>query len=323
MVGAGWAGRQHAGSVLSIGGAEIVSVFDTDRRTGAVLAADLACFQAMSLEELFCQDLDAVVVSTPSGAHRACVVGALEQGIAVFVEKPLARHSDDAWAIARAVERSDAVCAVGYQWRALDFMAPVKQPFGDAQVALIVSQGIGVTQARSWFHDDTLSGGLIFERVSHHIDLHRFIGGEVASVSSVRGGVALSGRRDPSKTRDDVLSLTMQFINGAVGLIAVGWTPEAYPPTQSLTVNTKNEAFDLALDPDFILVDRSGVQTPLKVSEHPFQHQMTCFLQAVCQNDQSLIRCSAGDAAGTVDVALAAAASLEGSSIPFPVPPHA
>ena len=238
----------------------------------------------------------------------------------MFVEKPLARHSGDAWAIAEAADKSNAVCAVGYQWRALDFLARVTPSFNDAPVALMVSQGVGITQARSWFQDDTLSGGLIFERVSHHIDLHRLLAGEVAQVSAVRGGIAMSGRKDAHATRDDVLSLTLQFASGAVGLIAVGWAPPDYPPTQSMAIHTTQSSFDLALDPDFILRDIAGIQAPLAVSEHPFRHQMSCFLQAVRQGDQSLIRCSARDAAGTVDVALAAATSLDNLGAFCPVP---
>jgi myo-inositol 2-dehydrogenase / D-chiro-inositol 1-dehydrogenase len=269
-----------------------------------------------SLDDLLSGGVDAVVVSTPSGVHREAVTMALELGKPVFVEKPLSRSSEDAWAIVEAAERTGVLCAVGYQWRAIDNLGLLERDLLTSTPAILVSQGVGITQARSWFTDNRLSGGLIFERVSHHIDLQRKIAGEVHSVSAVNGGVALSGRVPGAETAEDVLSLTMQFGNGAVGMIVVGWTLEAYPPTQSLTVHTSGASFDVALDPDFRLTDRSGMQTAAAMGEHPFQRQMRSFLQAARTQDQSLAHCSARDAAGTVEVALAAAASLAAGGVP-------
>ena len=108
----------------------------------------------------------------------------------------------------------------------------------------------------------------------------------------------------------------MQFANGAVGVIVVGWAREGYPPTQSLTLYTTGASFDIALDPDFTLTDRSGTNVGQPLGEHPFQRQMRCFLDAARRQNQSLVQCSARDAAGTVEVALAAAASLANNGAP-------
>lgn len=313
LVGAGWAAREHAASISAIGGARVAAVFDVNMPLAQALAQRLETTAVESVDALLSQDIDAVVVSTPSGVHHEAVVPALEGGRAVFVEKPLARTSADAWAIAESAERSGTVCAVGYQWRAVDNLGPLMEDLRNAQAAMLVSQGVGITQARSWFRDDRLSGGLLFERVSHHIDLQRMIAGEVASVSAVHGAIALSGRSDPEETRDDVLTLTLRFARGAVGLIAVGWTGPDHPPTQSLTVHTMATTFDIALDPDFTLTDRRAAAAATVHREHPFRRQMRSFLAAARLKDQSLVHCSARDAAGTVDVALAAAASLAGS----------
>lgn len=319
LIGAGWAAGQHAASIAAIGGARVVSVFDIDVQTRTALAQNLAATAADSLDALFATDIDAVVVSTPSGVHRPAVAQAFELGKAVFVEKPLSRSSEDAWAIVTMAESMGRICAVGYQWRAIDNLALLERDLQTNRPALLVSQGVGITQARSWFKDDKLCGGLIFERVSHHIDLQRKIAGEVVSVSAVHGGVALSGRSPGAETAEDVLSLTLQFANGAVGVIVVGWTPPGYPPTQSLTVHTTGASFDIALDPDFKLTDRSGINTAAALGEHPFQRQIRSFLEAARRSDPSLVQCSARDAAGTVEVALAALNSLRSAGTPFAV----
>ena len=310
LIGAGWAAVEHAASIAAICGARVTAVHDTDAGAASALAGRLVAETCDGVEALLSSGIDAIVVSTPSGAHLEAVGPALDRGTAVFVEKPLARTSADARAMVKAAERGGTICAVGYQWRAIDNLRPLWRDLEEARPALLVSQGVGITQARSWFGDDRLSGGLIFERVSHHIDLQRMIAGEVASVSAVRGGVALSGRAEGAGTADDVLSLTLQFAGGAVGAIHVGWAREGHPATQSLALHTTATSFDLALDPEFTLTDRSALGDAHRAGEHPFRRQMRAFLDAVRARDPSLVRCSARDAAGTVEVALSAAASL-------------
>ena len=56
----------------------------------------------------------------------------------------------------------------------------------------MISVGVGITQARTWFGDHAQSGGLVSERGSHHIDLQRAVGGEVRRVRGVRGAVPLA-----------------------------------------------------------------------------------------------------------------------------------
>ena len=57
--------------------------------------------------------LDAVFVCTPPAAHVESASEALGRGVAVYLEKPLARGEEDGAAIARAWRESGAVCAGG------------------------------------------------------------------------------------------------------------------------------------------------------------------------------------------------------------------
>ena len=62
-------------------------------------------------------NLDAVIVSTPHHVHTEPVLAALAQGLHVLVEKPMALHSRDAWAMVGAAEAADHVLMVGYDRR--------------------------------------------------------------------------------------------------------------------------------------------------------------------------------------------------------------
>lgn len=63
------------------------------------------------------ETLDAIAVCTPHSAHTDVILAALEQGVHVFVEKPLCVRLEDADRIVAAQERSGCVVEVGYMKR--------------------------------------------------------------------------------------------------------------------------------------------------------------------------------------------------------------
>ena len=312
VVGAGWAAREHSSSVARLGGATIAGVFDIDAQAAEKLAGEFGGPDARaypSLDDLLGDELDAIIVATPSGLHRLAVEPALDLGISVFVEKPLSRTIEDAEAIADAAARSSAVCAVGYQWRALEPLLGLRDRLRDESIALMISQGVAVTQSRPWFADSRLSGGLLFERVSHHIDLQRMLAGEVSHVTAVRGAVPIAGSGAPADDCDDVISLTLGFESGAIGAVHVVGSPTGYPVTQATRVFTTGDAYDFDLDPVFSFHSQ-GQPAVECAAEPPFICQMRRFLEATRTRDPALVCCSAADAAGTVKTAAAAERSL-------------
>src|SRR5205823_3733127 len=102
--------------------------------------------------------LDAVWVCTPPRAHAKPAVACLERGLAVYLEKPITRSPADAGPIVAAAARSQAVCAVGYQWRAVDVVDDLQQALAGRTVGCLVGQSIGGTQSRPWFLDRAAGG---------------------------------------------------------------------------------------------------------------------------------------------------------------------
>src|SRR5207247_11469236 len=68
------------------------------------------------------EDLGALFVCTPPRSHRDPAVAALRHGLPVYLEKPIARTLEDAAEIVAAAGDTGTVCAVGYQWHALDLL---------------------------------------------------------------------------------------------------------------------------------------------------------------------------------------------------------
>lgn len=312
VVGAGWAAEQHCASVSALPGATVIAVADTRSERARALALRMDARDYDGVDRMLgSEELDAVVVATPPGTHRAPALAALDLGLAAFIEKPIARSAEDGNAIVDAAERGGRVCAVGYQWRALDLLEPLRERTSPETVALMVSQGVGITQARDWFYDPRESGRVISERASHHIDLQRAVGGDVAEVQAARGQVRLSGWADRAGPVEDVVSLTLQFGNGAIGAVHVAWTPEGYPGRQSLMICSVRGSFDLDLDPEFVLRSQTEGRADRHVSdEAPFRSQMRRFLDGVRTRNPDAVACNAREGAKTLAVTLAAERAL-------------
>ena len=180
MIGAGWIAGEHVASIAVLDGVALTAVADLDgERAGRLAAAPGATAYDDWRAMLDRERLDAVVVCTPPMAHRDPCLAALERGLGVYLEKPVARTHEDARAIGEAVRSANAVVAVGYQYRAIDFLPDLRSAVEDDALGLLASYSVGSTAGRPWFVHQAEGGGQVLERASHHIDLQRAIAGEV------------------------------------------------------------------------------------------------------------------------------------------------
>jgi predicted dehydrogenase len=113
-------GRSHARKVAALhgvgGGLALASVADVDleraRSLGAELGAPASADVAAAL-----RGADAAIVAVPTRAHFEIVRGALEAGLDVLVEKPIAATLDEAEALVELAEKRGRVLQVGHlEW---------------------------------------------------------------------------------------------------------------------------------------------------------------------------------------------------------------
>ena len=185
MVGAGWIAQEHRRVLCSMAGAELAAVCDIDLDRAETLAAGTGARTYPDWRDLLDrEDLGALIVCTPPRSHRDPAVAALSHGLPVYLEKPIARTLEDAADIVAAAGSTGTVCAVGYQWHALDLLGELPGLLTGQQVGLLVGTNIGPTQSRPWFTDMRAGGGNLLERGSHHLDLARAVAGEVVAVQA-------------------------------------------------------------------------------------------------------------------------------------------
>jgi len=192
IVGLGGMGTLHAENITDLGGRVVAGsdVVDEARESFAV-AFDAPAYE--SAEEMYdAEELDAVVITTPNTFHEPAATGALERGLHVLCEKPLADSLESAEAIADAAAESDAFCMVGFSNRfsaAADVFTAQRERFGEiTHIEANYVRRRGIPGLGSWFTNEELSGGgSLIDIGVHAIDFALYLAGfpEVEEVSGV------------------------------------------------------------------------------------------------------------------------------------------
>jgi predicted dehydrogenase len=113
VVGVGSLGFHHARLLAQLDGAHLVGVWDTNAARLQEVTAQLGIPAAASLDALLAQAA-ACIIAVPTVAHEAVAVAALEHGVHVLIEKPIAPSLDAADRILDAARRSAARVQIGH-----------------------------------------------------------------------------------------------------------------------------------------------------------------------------------------------------------------
>ena len=116
VLGVGSLGRYHAQKYAGHAGAELVGVFDPDMERAEAVAAEtgsVAFPDAGSLVE----GVDAVTIAAPTDVHGDLGVKALNAGVDVLMEKPLAASLSEADDLIAAADAAGRVLQVGHLMR--------------------------------------------------------------------------------------------------------------------------------------------------------------------------------------------------------------
>ncbi len=167
VVGAGSLGYHHTRIARDLPGVQMQGFFEVRNDRAREVAEELRVRAAPSLHELL-DRVDAVVVATPTSTHEEVAVQALERGVHVFIEKPIAPDLDAADRILEAADRGGALVQVGHVERFNDAVVAA-QPYLDTplfieshRLAPFTERGTDVAVVLDlMIHDVDLVGSLV------------------------------------------------------------------------------------------------------------------------------------------------------------------
>lgn len=182
-------------------------------------------------------DLDVIVVCSPSGAHAENAFTALDGGRHVVVEKPLALTAAEADRIVMLAESKGLSIHVISQRRLEPEVQAVRAALEDGRLGAVRLATTHVHwwrdesyyAAASWRGDAAGGGGSLMNQGAHNVDLLRWLAGPVDSVTAQSATLAHQAGAE------DTTVATVRFTNGALGLISTSTaTPPGTPATLTL-----------------------------------------------------------------------------------------
>jgi predicted dehydrogenase len=182
-------------------------------------------------------NLDAVIVATPTDTHRDVVFAACQRGVHILCEKPLAYDVAQAREMVEALNAKQLVGKLGFMFRFSPVIARMKQLVDEGyvgQVQLIESlslnaQFIDNQRPLHWkMRRARADGGVFVEYGAHSIDLAIWLAGPISRV--VAHGVTLIPERPAgdggvsSVDVDDAASWIAHHVGGTESLFRTGWS---------------------------------------------------------------------------------------------------
>ncbi len=181
-------------------------------------------------------DVDMVVVSTPTSTHHDMLLAALAAGKHVLCEKPLASNQDEGRAMVEAAEASGLTVMCNFEFRFSEHRLHITQLLEAGQIGRPQSAIATLHFARpmstgplDWRSRLDMGGGALNEHCSHYFDALRGWMGDVTTVSA--HVTAHEMRRIDPESRavltadaDDFVSATLTFESGAVAIVGMVWS---------------------------------------------------------------------------------------------------
>jgi UDP-N-acetylglucosamine 3-dehydrogenase len=219
LAGLGSMGRNH---LRILAGREDVSLSALADPLPAVLDAAAAATGAQAYAEPLAMlseaELDAVVIAAPTTTHLPLALAAIERGIAVLIEKPLAASSAEGLAIVEAARERGVPVQVGHVERfnpaVLELGRLLHQDWLSSVYA-IVSRRAGPFPAR------IRDVGVTVDLATHDVDILSWIAGE--RPKRVYAETAQRIHAD----HEDLLFGLLHFPSGAIGMLDVNWLTPA------------------------------------------------------------------------------------------------
>ena len=245
VVGIGWAGQQHLKAYSALDGVKIVSVAGMEQDLRDSLQAEYGIPNAFAGWEdmLDHGGLDAVSVAVPTFLHAPIAIAALERGLHVLSEKPIARNAVEGQAMVDAARKAGRVLDVAFNHRRRGDIRALKDVIDGgglgrpyyAKASWL--RRAGIPTLGSWFTNPELAGGGPLADIGVHVldfALHLLGEPKVVAVSAAthaelgpqgRGGGSRFSAHATSHAFEveDFATAFLRLEGGATLLVEASW----------------------------------------------------------------------------------------------------
>jgi predicted dehydrogenase len=332
IIGLGFMGRVHYDTYSKVDGAEVVAVCDADpKRAAGDLSdtwgnVDKGSTRQLPMDRIqgTCDwrelitvpQVDVIDICVPTPAHVEVATAALATGKHVVCEKPLARTSADARAIASAAASARGMFMPAMCMRFWPEWEWIKQAADQGRYGRVQSahfRRVGSIPG-GWFRNGKLSGGALLDLHVHDTDFVYHLFGRPRAVFS-QGHVGQSGEVD------HVVTQYQYATGGAAGgrepaaVVAEGsWTAaEGFGFRMQATIHFERATvdYDFGRKDGALMVYAEGKATPVEVAKHDgYVGEMNYLLECI-RSGRKPTRVTAEDAVAGIEIVEAEKRSIE------------
>ncbi len=299
VIGLGFMGRNHLRAYGELDGVEVVAVADANEEVLQKAVRGRTPRPYRDYRRLLDEEApDLLSIAVPTGLHHEVAMAALEAGVHILVEKPIASSVRQGKEIAEAARRRGLKATVGHVERFNPAVTELKRVLDEGDLGRVYQ-----AQARRVgpFQERTRDVGVARDLATHDLDAMRHVlGSEVTHLyCQTRTGVRTE--------YEDALSAVLRFENGVSASLDVNWlTPfkvrelSILADGGMLTLDYIHQELFLYrevgqpaewVDPTAVRAN-PGAATKLPVARRePLLAELEAFVQAVSRGEEPSLSC--------------------------------
>jgi predicted dehydrogenase len=256
--------------------AQVVAICDTDKPRLDTLAKKYGVartyrdYQQMLDHETF----DGICISTPNRLHAPMARVAMERGLHVMCEKPLAMDTEEAQDLLRLARRKGITHAVNFSNRPNPAVRFVKELIdagtlghvNQAHIAYLQDWLSDASTPYSWRNSLADGGpGALGDIASHVLDLGRLFLGEIAAVSAQLAIITAERAAPDGSLRrvdaDDLVDMHVRFRSGTLASVRASRVARGYGDYRRVELYGERASLILELNVSVIRVLRADEAT--------------------------------------------------------------
>lgn len=250
LVGLGYWGPNYARVVTELPGTELTWACDMSEAALESIAGRYSARTTTSPDELFAaEDVDAVIVATPTSTHAALSLSALSAGKHVLCEKPLAASVTECDDVIAAAEDAGRTLFVGHTFIFNPAVRQMRDLIVDGQIGTLLY----CHAARTGLGPIRQDVNALWDLAPHDLAIifHLF-GREPVSVTATGQAFLRDGV-------EDVVFASMRFEDGAIAGVHVSWL-DPYKVRRVTAVGDRRMVVfdDVAVDEKLKVFDRGA-----------------------------------------------------------------
>jgi UDP-N-acetylglucosamine 3-dehydrogenase len=288
VIGAGNMGRNHVRNYSEMVGVKLVAIADPSDAAKELAKKYKAKYYADYREMLKLEQLDGVSIAVPTKFHRDVAAFAMEQGINVLLEKPIAASLDEADELIALAKRKKLIFTIGHIERYNPVVLKMRNLVSSGrlgEISSIISTRIG------GFPKVEPETDVILDLAVHDIDILAFVSGKEPHVEASHGSKTFHS------SNWDSAEILLK-LGSASGFIQANWVTPVKIRTIAITGSrgyavanyitqaiTFHESSYLPYGDEF----KNYVETFARFTKHvdkgeleePLRNELTAFIQSI------------------------------------------